>query len=106
MEVGRHNVSLGPGRERGAGGADGGEIRDGIRPFLGRRDGGTVARFTLGSGTTGREREAYYVGWRVVGYLLGHVTSFAMLSHLREADMPALVDRTIGALLDEAHAKR
>jgi hypothetical protein len=81
-------------------------IFEGIRPFLERRDGETVARFTFGSGTTGRDREAYYVGWRVVGYLLDHGTSFATLSHLREAGMPALVGRTIGALLEEVPMNR
>jgi len=38
-------------------------ILKGIRPFLSSEEPEDIMRFTMGAGTTGREREAYYVGW-------------------------------------------
>jgi hypothetical protein len=74
-------------------------ILSGILPFLTRSDDETVARFTFGRGTTGLDREAYYAGWLVVGHLLTHRASFASLARVRADSMPALVERTISALL-------
>ena len=82
------------------------EILSGIRPFLARRDGETIARFTFGLGTTGTDREAYYVGWRVVGYLIEHGSSLATLAHLREQEIPEVVNRTIGQLLNKTRGTR
>ena len=79
-------------------------ILSGIRPFLTRSDDATVARFTFGTGTTGLDREAYYVGWRVVGALLAQGISFATLARVPAHQMPPLVDRTIVALLASPHA--
>jgi len=57
-------------------------------------------RFTMGSGTTGLEREAYYVGWLVVEYLLRHHLSFADIARIRENEMPGRVADAVDHLLD------
>jgi len=56
-------------------------------------------RFTMGAGTTGLEREAYYVGWLVVDYLLSHQLSFADIARIPEKEMPARVADAVDHLL-------
>ena len=48
------------------------EILKGIRGKLDSDASEDVMRFTMGKGTTGLEREAYYAGWEVVGYWRTH----------------------------------
>ncbi len=74
-------------------------ILRGIEPALDAADGETVFRYTMGSGTTGIEREAYLTGWLVVGRLLEQGRSFAEIARIPAAEMPALVRSTIVTLL-------
>jgi hypothetical protein len=57
----------------------------GIRASLAARDGATVRKFTFGAGTTVIEREAYFVGWVVVGHLLLHGTRYEAIARVHEA---------------------
>jgi hypothetical protein len=78
-------------------------ILRGIAPALRASDSETVMRFTMGAGTTGVEREAYYVGWLVVGDLLQRGWTFADLARVPEDEIPAIVERSITHLLAQAN---
>jgi enterochelin esterase-like enzyme len=81
------------------------EILSGLREHLEARDSASVLRFTMGQGTTGLEREAYFAGWLAVGWLLEHGHTPASLARIPEADMPAAIRGAIDALLaDDATA--
>lgn len=75
------------------------EILRGILPHLGASDGQTVLRFTMGTGTTGTEREAYYAGWRVIGHLLRRGYTFPQLARIPESEAPALMETAIRQIL-------
>lgn len=75
------------------------QIYQGLLPCLAKEDGQTVYQFTMGQGTTGIEREAYYAGWHVVGWLLAQGWSLANLAGLPAAELPALVNQALSALL-------
>jgi hypothetical protein len=77
-------------------------ILRGILPHLRASDSPTVMQFTMGTGTTGTEREAYYAGWRVVGHLLRRGYTFPQLARISEADAPALVETALRELLAES----
>lgn len=79
----------------------GDEILRGILPHLGSSDSPTVMRFTMGTGTTGTEREAYYAGWRVIGHLLRRGYTFPQLARIPESEAPALVESAIREILGE-----
>lgn len=74
-------------------------ILGGIRPVLEASDGDTVFRFTIGDGSTGLRREAYYAGWAVVEHLRGQGMTLAQIARIPEADMPKVVDRALGEML-------
>jgi hypothetical protein len=77
-------------------------ILRGIRPHLKTADGKSVFAFTMGRGSQDMEREAYFVGWQVVGELLRNGYSFEQLARVAEADMPRIVDATIARLLEDS----
>ena len=58
-------------------------------------------KFTMGKGYLGFEREAYYVGWVVVGYWLEHGMSFAKIARTPEKDMAELVKKQFNYLLNQ-----
>jgi hypothetical protein len=61
-----------------------------------------VRRYTVGKGPAGIEREAYYVGWLVLGYWLEQGLSFGDIARIPEAQMPARVGEVIQKLLAQA----
>ena len=73
------------------------EILQGIRPFLTSDKRDDIERFTIGPGPTGLEREAYYVGWLVIGDWLAHGMSFADFARIPENEMPQRVTSEIDA---------
>lgn len=75
-------------------------ILHGLRHHLKDSSSDQVMRFTMGTGTTGLEREAYYAGWVVVGHLLEHGWDLPELVRVPEDEIPELVATVIGALLD------
>jgi hypothetical protein len=66
-------------------------ILNDVRACLEAGDSAAVERFTVGAGTAGLTRTAYYAGWRVVGALTAAGWSLAELSSVPEAEVPALV---------------
>ena len=75
------------------------EILTAIQPALGSDKSEDVMRFTMGEGPNGLEREAYYVGWVVVGHWLDSGMSFAEIARIPEKEMPERVAETVGQLL-------
>ena len=76
-----------------------GEILKSIQPALGSDKSEDVMRFTMGQGPNGLEREAYYVGWIVVGHWLEKGMSLADVARIPEKEMPARVAATIEKLI-------
>ena len=74
-------------------------ILRGLLPELEKADSPTVFRYTMGTGTTGLEREAYVAGWLVVGELIEEGKSFPEIARVPSADMPRLVRATIERIL-------
>jgi hypothetical protein len=79
-----------------------GEILKGLRPHLRAEDSESVMRFTLGEGSTGLDREAYFAGWLVVGHLLELGRTLPELARVPAAAMPELVDAALAALLERS----
>lgn len=75
------------------------EVLSGLLPHLGDDSSEQVARFTIGSGTTGLDREAYYAGWVVVGHLLDQGRTLADLARIPEAEIPSVVEGAVTDLL-------
>ncbi|NKE04001.1 DUF2268 domain-containing putative Zn-dependent protease [Mesobacillus selenatarsenatis] len=59
-----------------------------ICPFLDHDSSEAVTRFTFGNGTTNHEREAYYVGWELVHFLLNEGVTFKEMASVKEKDIP------------------
>ena len=59
----------------------------GILPYLEDSSFEVVTMFTFGNGTTNREREAYFVGWEIVQYLLGEGVTFKEMAYIQEKDI-------------------
>ena len=75
------------------------QIYEAIRPQLMREDADTVARLTMGHGNTGLEREAYYLGWKVVELWLAEGRSLAQIARIPAPKMIAEVDAAVGRLV-------
>ena len=60
-----------------------------------------VMRFTMGTGPSGLDREAYYAGWTVVGYWLAHGLSYGDIARIKEADAPARIRSAIDQILKD-----
>jgi hypothetical protein len=82
-----------------AGMAGAGAILEGLLPELDKSDSDTVFRFTMGSGATGLEREAYLAGWLVVGEWLTRGQSLAEIARIPADAMSGVVRETMLALL-------
>ena len=71
------------------------DIFNGILPYLSDSSSEKVYQFTMGNGTTGLEREAYYVGWKVVGSLLENGVSFKEIAVVKEENTPIFLQSNI-----------
>jgi hypothetical protein len=74
-------------------------ILRGLLPELEKSDSPTVFRYTMGTGSTSTEREAYIAGWLVVGELLKEGRSFPDIARVHSAEMPRLVRTAIERIL-------
>lgn len=72
-------------------------LRD-VRSVLSSTKSDDVFRFTMGKGPAGIDREAYYVGWEVVGYWLSHGLTYADIARIPEGQAPQRVAEAIDAL--------
>ena len=68
-------------------------IVKGILPYIEESSSEKVYQFTMGQGTTGNEREAYFVGWMLVDELLQEGMSFEEIARIKEADFPEVIRR-------------
>ncbi len=76
-----------------------GRILAALLPALDAHDGATVFKYTMGTGSTGREREAYIAGWLAVGALLARGATFAGLARIPEAELPQTVRQILVELM-------
>ena len=58
-----------------------------------------IMQFTMGQGPAGLEREAYYAGWVIVGFLLQHGRPASEIARIPEKDMPAITIKIIDSIL-------
>ena len=63
------------------------QILQGIKPYLQERSAERAFQFTMGTGTTGKAREGYFAGWKLIGDMLEDGWSFADIARVREEDM-------------------
>ncbi|AST91298.1 hypothetical protein ACWE42_10165 [Sutcliffiella cohnii] len=71
------------------------EIFSGIYPYLEDSSSETVYKFTMGNGTTNIEREAYFVGWEIVGRLLAEGKTFQEIASVKESDMAKYIRQVL-----------
>jgi hypothetical protein len=71
------------------------EIIKGICPYLESSSAEIVFKFTLGDGTTNHEREAYFVGWEIVKFLLAQGISFKEIAKIKEDSIPDYIGEFI-----------
>lgn len=70
-------------------------IFNGIREYISNDDSEILYRYTMGTGSTGLEREAYYVGWIIVGKALNDGYSYFDLMTLNEVETNELAKKYI-----------
>lgn len=63
------------------------QILQGIKPCLQDRSAERIVQFTMGAGTTGKAREGYFAGWKLIGDMIADGWSFADIARVREEDM-------------------
>lgn len=63
------------------------QILQGIKPCLQECSAERVFQFTMGAGTTGKAREGYFAGWKLIGDMLEDGWSFSDIARIREEDM-------------------
>ena len=71
------------------------QILGGIKPYLKECSSERVFQFTMGTGTTGKVREGYFAGWKLVGDMLKDGWSFAQIARIKEADMADVLGKYI-----------
>jgi len=71
------------------------KILHGIIPYLSESNREAVDKFTLGTGTSGHQREAYYVGWEFVATQLKKGISFSQLASIKQKDIPDYVKKNL-----------
>ncbi|MBR7552693.1 DUF2268 domain-containing putative Zn-dependent protease [Allobacillus sp. GCM10007491] len=64
------------------------EMIHGIRPYLNDDSSETVYKFTMGTGSTNTEREAYYVGWEIVKALFVEGYTFEEIASVKVSELP------------------
>lgn len=76
-------------------------ILSGIIPYLQANQSEILMRFTFGEGTTGMEREAYFVGWEIVAHLITeNKWTFATLASIPTEQHPSLIGQAIDTYLN------
>lgn len=76
------------------------QILKGILPDLKEKDSETVFKYTMSTGTTGIEREAYYVGWRVIECMLEEGWSFFEIGQIQEQEFEKIAQKYIKIILN------
>jgi len=81
-------------------------ILEGLLPNLDKKDGETVFKFTMGQGTTGTEREAYFAGWTVMEHLHRKGMGWPQIARVSEDGAVALVAGAIHEILAKDAGER
>jgi len=63
------------------------QILQGIKPYLQESSAERIYQFTMGPGTTGKVREGYFAGWKLIGDMLENGWSFSAVARVKEEDM-------------------
>ena len=63
------------------------QILQGMKPYLQECSPERVFQFTMGTGTTGKVREGYFAGWKLIGDMRAEGWSFSDIARIREEDM-------------------
>src|SRR5699024_27123 len=82
------------------------KILHGIIPYLSESNREAVDKFTLGTGTSGHQREAYYVGWEFVATQLKKGISFPQLVRINKKDILDYVKKILKSLLWEKKGRK
>jgi hypothetical protein len=75
------------------------KIVEGIIPYLKDASSEAVTKFTFGKGTANIEREAYFVGWEFVQYLLEQGVTFKEIASVQENNIPNYLNEVYSLLL-------
>ena len=67
------------------------KILQGIKPFLKDCSAEKIFQFTMGKGTTGKAREGYFAGWKLIGDMLDNGWTFSDIARVREDDMASVL---------------
>ncbi len=67
-------------------------IIQGIKQHLRDNSAERVFQFTMGNGTTGKVREGYFAGWKMVGDMLKAGWSFADIARIKEENMADIME--------------
>jgi hypothetical protein len=59
------------------------QILQGIKPYLKECSGERIFQFTMGTGTTGKVREGYFAGWKLIGTMLENGMTFAEIARIK-----------------------
>lgn len=70
-------------------------ILQGIKPYLHECSAERIFQFTMGAGTTGKAREGYFVGWKLIGDMIEDGWSFSDIAKVREEDMASTLVKYI-----------
>ncbi|MGX4687368.1 hypothetical protein JNUCC83_10915 [Vagococcus sp. JNUCC 83] len=73
-------------------------IISGVIPDIHENDTEILYKYTMGKGNTGYEREAYYIGWILVGKMLDDGYSFRELMILSEGEGSLLVEKYLAMI--------
>jgi len=74
---------------------DADQILHGIKPYLQECSAESSFQFTMGNGTTGKVREGYFAGWKLVGDMIEDGWTFSDIARIKEADMADVLMRYI-----------
>ena len=67
------------------------DIIQGIIPYLNESSSEIIFRFSIGTGTTGQTREAYFVGWILIENMLKNGWSFADIAQIKEENVVDII---------------
>ena len=71
------------------------QILQGIKPYLKECSGEKILQFTMGTGTTGKVREGYFAGWKLIGTMLENGMTFAEIARIKETEMAYVLEQYI-----------
>ena len=68
------------------------KIIKGMYPYLKKSSSEVIYKFTFGEGTTNIDREIYFVGWEIVGFLLQQGVTFKEIANIQGDQIPGYLE--------------